>query len=143
VAGTDAGPRHRVGADSAASECGSAVVEYVLVSVLVVVVFLAVAQVALLIDARDVLVADAAEGARTAALRDSSMAAGENECSTLVHQSLAHLITGAADPCTASRLAGEPQLIAMRIQASVPMTLVPFAHVHLNVLAHAVVEPES
>ncbi len=120
---------------------GAAVVEYVLVSVLLVLVFLAVAQLALVIHARDVLVADAAEGARVAALRDSSPHAGEQDCASLVRQTLSHLVTGGAGPCTAAALGGDPALVTMRVRATVPLTLVPFGHVHLDVIAHAVREP--
>lgn len=120
---------------------GAAVVEYVLVSVLLVLVFLAVAQIALLIHARDILVADAAEGARTAALRDSSLAGGERACAGLVHQSLSHLVTTDGGPCTATAMPGSPPLVEVRVRATVPMTIVPFAHVHLDVRARAVREP--
>jgi Flp pilus assembly protein TadG len=122
---------------------GSAVVEYVLVSVLLVIVFLAIAQLALVIHARDVLVADAAEGARVAALRDSSMASGEQDCASLVRQTLSHLVTDGSGPCAASVLGGDPALVAMRVQVTVPLTLVPFGRVHLDVQARAIQEPLS
>lgn len=116
-------------------------VEYVLVSVLLVLVFLAVAQVALLIHARDILVADAAEGARSAALRDSSLRSGEQDCALLVRQTLSRLVLDGESPCAGSYQPGSPPLVRMRVRATVPMTLLPFAHVHLDVSARAVVEP--
>ena len=51
---------------------------------LLVFVLLGVAQVALVLHARNVLVADAAEGARTAAVRGGSLARGEQACARLV-----------------------------------------------------------
>ncbi len=125
------------------AEDGAAVVEYVLVSVLLILVFLGIAQVALLVHARDVLVADAAEGARAAALRDSSLGAGEQDCALLVRQTLSALVTAGQAPCRADYETGVPQLVRMRAQATVPLTLVPFGHVHLDVSARAVQEPAS
>jgi Flp pilus assembly protein TadG len=127
--------------DDTAHDEGAAVVEYVLVSVLLVIVFLSIAQLALVIHARDVLVADAAEGARVAALRDSSTTAGELDCAALVKQSLSHLVTDGDRPCIGAAVGGDPALVTMRVRATVPLTLVPFGHVHLDVTAHAVQEP--
>ena len=61
-----------------AGERGSAVVEFVLVSVLVVVLLLAVLQVAVYVHVRNVVTASAQEGARYAANADvdSSLGAG-------------------------------------------------------------------
>lgn len=116
---------------------GAAVVEYVFVAVLLVAVFLAVAQVALLVHTRNVLTADAAEGARSAALRGSGLDAGERDCVGLVRQSLSSLDAN----CSADYEGSDVRLVRMRVQAAVPLSLVPFGHVHLDVSARAVVEP--
>ncbi|MGH3744655.1 MAG: TadE family protein [Mycobacteriales bacterium] len=119
-------------------ECGAAVVEYVLVSILLVIVFLAVVQIALVIHTRDVLVADAAEGARTAALRDSGLSAGERACTELVR----HAVGGVAQaPCSGSYEGLAPRLVRMRVSASVPLLFVPGGHVRLDVSARALREP--
>jgi len=119
-------------------ERGAAVVEYVLVSVLLIVVFLAVAQIALLIHTRNVLVADAAEGARAAALRDGGLSAGERACTDLVR----HAVGGLAPaPCSGSYEGLALPLVRMRVSATVPLTFVPFGHVHLDVSARALREP--
>lgn len=118
-------------------ERGAAVVEYVLVSVLLIVVFLAVAQVALVIHTRNVLVADAAEGARTAALRDSGLATGERACSELVRHAVGRLVPVSC----AGTYEGDPALVRMRVRTTVPLTLVPFGHVRLDVSARALREP--
>jgi hypothetical protein len=120
-------------------ERGAAVVEYVLVSILLIIVFLAVVQIALVIHTRNVLVADAAEGARTAALRDSGLPAGERACTDLVR----HAVGGVVQtPCAGSYEGVVPPLVRMRISATVPLTFVPFGHVHLDVSARALREPE-
>ena len=119
-------------------EAGAAVVEYVLVSVLLVLVFLAIAQLALVIHARNVLTADAAEGARSAALRDSDLPTGERRCGEMVQHTLSHLVEAT---CTASYEGGAPRLVRVRATATVPLTVVPFGHVRLDVSARALVEP--
>lgn len=119
-------------------ERGAAVVEYVLVSVLLIVVFLAVAQVALVVHTRNVLVADAAEGARTAALRDSGLATGEHACAQLVRHAVGHLVPVT---CAGSYEGDAPALVRMRVRTTVPLTLVPFGHVRLDVSARALREP--
>ncbi|HEX7354287.1 MAG TPA: TadE family protein [Mycobacteriales bacterium] len=119
-------------------ERGAAVVEYVLVSVLLIMVFLAVVQFALVIHTRDVLVADAAEGARTAALRDSGLPAGERACTDLVR----HAVGGAVrTPCAGSYEGTTPELVRMRVSADVPLMFVPGGRVHLDVSARAMREP--
>lgn len=120
-------------------ERGAAVVEYVLVSILLIIVFLSVVQVALVIHTRNVLVADAAEGARTAALRDSGLAAGERTCTDLVR----HAVGGVVEaPCSGSYEGLLPPLVRMRVSATVPLTFVPFGHVRLDVSARALREPQ-
>ena len=126
---------------SRSDDTGAAVVEYLLVAVLLIVVFLAIVQVALLIHARDVLTADAAEGARSAALRGGGLETGERTCADLVRKSLSHLVTGGQGPCSAGYDGDAPRVVRMRVRATMPMTLVPFGHVHLDVAARAMVEP--
>ncbi|HVQ87914.1 MAG TPA: TadE family protein [Actinomycetes bacterium] len=67
---------------------GSAVVEFVLVSILVIVLVLAVAQLAFAIHIRNTLVADAAEGARYAAAADRSPDDGAAYTAELIQQTL-------------------------------------------------------
>lgn len=67
-------PRHVAG--HGGGERGSAVVEFVLVSVLVVVLLLAVLQVAVYVHVRNVVTASAQEGARYAANSDVDSALG-------------------------------------------------------------------
>lgn len=127
-----------------AGETGAAVVEYTLVAVLLILVFLGVVQVALVLHARNVLVADAAEGARTAALRGATLADGERDCATQVAMALSPLLRLGARPCTADLLPGDqthPELVRMRVRASLPLTFFPLGRVQLDVTARAVVEP--
>lgn len=116
-------------------EAGGAIVEYVLVSVVLVLVVLAVAQVALVLHTRNVLVADAAEGARAAAARDASLGRGERVCEDLA----AHVLSGTAT-CSASGPDAD-RVVTMRAAGVLPLTFVPFGRVHLDVSARAVAEP--
>lgn len=119
-------------------ERGAAVVEYVLVAILLIFVFLALVQLALVIHTRNVLVADAAEGARTAALRDSGLPAGERACTDLVRHAVGSAVRA---PCTASYEGTAPRLVRMRVATSVPLLFVPGGHVRLDVSARALREP--
>ena len=69
-------------------ERGSAVVEFTLVSVVLVGLFLAVLQVGLVLHVRNTLVACAAEGARYAANADRGLADGESRTAALIAESL-------------------------------------------------------
>lgn len=71
-----------------ADDSGSAVVEFVLVSVLLVVLALGIVQLALTLHVRNLMTSAAAEGARLAAEQDRSPAEGAERTSWLLQQSL-------------------------------------------------------
>lgn len=126
-------------------ESGAAVVEYVLVSTFLILLFLGVVQVSLVLHARNVLVADAAEGARAAAVRGAVGSDGEAACAALIRQSLSGAVQTGAKPCDASELAaagGHPPLVRMDAAVTLPMTFIPLGRVHLHVAARAIKEPE-
>lgn len=76
------------GPDRGDPERGSAVVEFVLVSILVVVLVLAVVQVAVALHIRNTLISAAGEGARFAAAADQLPEAGAEHTRVLIRQSL-------------------------------------------------------
>ncbi|MGY1710861.1 TadE/TadG family type IV pilus assembly protein [Geodermatophilus sp. SYSU D00758] len=109
---------------AAGSERGGAVVEFVLVSVLVVVLLLAVLQVAVYVHVRNVVTAGAQEGARFAANADVPAAAGADR--TLA------VVAAATSDATAAGLrcaAGEEtdvsglRLVVVRCSGAVPTLL--------------------
>jgi Flp pilus assembly protein TadG len=67
---------------------GSAVVDFVLVSALLVTLFLAIGQLALALHVRNTLIAAASEGARFGADADRSPADGADRTRELIRQSL-------------------------------------------------------
>ncbi len=73
---------------------GSAVVEFVLVSILVVVLILALVQLAVALHVRNTLVAAAAEGARYAAAADRSPAEGAEYTARLIEKTLPSTFAG-------------------------------------------------
>jgi len=73
---------------------GAAVVEFVLVGVLLIVLFLAVMQIGLALHVRNTLVACAAEGARYAANADREPQDGAAYASTLIRRSLSDRFAG-------------------------------------------------
>ena len=74
-------------ADEGADE-GTAVVEFVLVSILVVILLLAVVQVGMALHIRNTLISAASEGARFAAAANQSPEAGAAHTRELIRQSL-------------------------------------------------------
>lgn len=123
-------------------DAGAAVVEFALVSVLLIFLFLGIVQVALLMHVRDVLVADAAEGARYAANRGVGLAGGVDRCEQFVYESLSAALVGPTT-CQARWALGADglRLAEMTVDAEVPLTVLPFGHVHLAVLGRAIAEP--
>lgn len=136
--------RHGDGELDGELDCGAAVVEYTLVSTLLIFVFLGVIQVALVLHARNVLVANAAEGARAAAVRGASISDGERACAALVRAVLSPARHPAGGPCHGERVpasVGRPPLIRMHVAATLPLTFVPLGKVHLDIAARAIEEP--
>ena len=73
---------------SCTEDDGSAVVEFVLVSVLVVTLLLALVQVAVALHIRNTLISAAGEGARFAAAADQTPSAGAEHTRALIRESL-------------------------------------------------------
>lgn len=78
----------RFNASSVSDEEGSAPVEFVMVGVLLVGLTLAIVQFALAVHVRNTVQDAASEGARWAALADSSLEAGVSRTNELIHAAL-------------------------------------------------------
>lgn len=119
-------------------EGGSAVVEFTLVSVLLVGLFLAVLQVGLVIHVRNTLVACAAEGARYAANADRGLADGARRTEALIAQSLSQRFSGGV----VARNVQDGGMVLVEVEVSAPLPLFGLLGVDraLTVSGHAVDE---
>lgn len=116
---------------------GSAVVEFALVTPLLLLVALAVLQVTLALHVRSTLTAAAAEGARSGALADSGLGVAEARTRQVLDDALGG---GAAEQVEASRARVDGvEVVRVRVTARLPLlgTLGPTA---LSVEGHAIRE---
>jgi hypothetical protein len=123
-----------------ARDCGSAPAEFALVGGLLVLVFLAVVQLAVAVHVRDTLVASAAEGARVGAQAGQTPAAAAARTRELVSASLTPAY---ARQVSARRVRiGGVDLVEVEVRAPLPVVgLVGAGEAALDVTAHALVEP--
>jgi Flp pilus assembly protein TadG len=117
---------------------GSAVVDFVLVMVVLVPLFLGVLQVALVLHVRNTLTAAAAEGARLAATVDQPLAAGVARTRAQIGDAVAGRF---ADDVTASTvmIAGVPG-VRVQVVADVPPLGLWGPAVRLELAGHAIAE---
>ena len=123
-------------------ERGSAVVDFVLVSVLIVVLLLAVLQVAVYVHVRNVVTASAQEGARYAANADVDSSVGAARAVEVVAGATTEQ-TAAGLVCTSAE-EGDPSgltLVVVRCSGSVPSLLADLGNLlPLEVTGRAVKE---
>ena len=100
-------------------DSGSAVVEFVLVSVLVVVLLLAVVQLGMALHIRNTLVSAAGEGARFAAAADRDPEDGAEHTRTLIRQSLPDVY--ADEVSSGYTTIGGVQTIEVEVRADLPV----------------------
>jgi Flp pilus assembly protein TadG len=125
---------------------GAAVVEFVLVSVLLVFLLFAILQVAVLFYARNIVAASAADGARYAASSNQDASLGGRRASAEIGGALTNGVAhdvpcvGSADVDGAS---GLPTTV-VRCTGQIRSIFLPFgAFVHLDATARALTEPAS
>ncbi len=119
-------------------ERGSAVAEFTLVSVLLVVLVLGIAQVGLAIHVRNTLVACAAEGARLAANADRGLADGAARTRQLIATALSPRL--AQDVVATTRTGPAGPEVQVQVTASLPLVGLAGPARTLTVVAHAVEE---
>lgn len=119
-------------------ERGSAVVDFVLVSLILVPLVLGIIQLGLVLHVRNTLASAAAEGARHAATADRGPAAGIERTRVQIRGALADRF---ADAITArdAVVDGVP-VVRVRVEASVPPLGLWGPPVRLDVAAHSVAE---
>jgi Flp pilus assembly protein TadG len=127
---------------AARADDGAAVAEFALVAVLLIFLFLAVAQVGVYLHVRNVVTASAAEGARYAANADVPAEAGGPRAAALIGTSVGPL-TGAALSCRSSQVAGPAGVPVVEVdcEGAVPVFFAPLGRViPLRTSARAVEE---
>ena len=119
-------------------EDGTAIAEFVMVGAFVLIpLFLALLQLALVLYSRNIVVASAAVGARRGASADSTAAVGGRAACDSIKAALprAEGLT-----CTGSTVAGPVELVEVRVSGPIPMFFLPWGRVSLDVSGHAVKE---
>jgi Flp pilus assembly protein TadG len=120
---------------------GAAVVDFVLVSVLLVTLFLMVLQVGVVLHVRNVLVASAAEGARYAANADRSPDEGAERAKQVIASALGGRVARSMTcvPVDGEDLNGQP-VVDIRCTGPMPVVFLPTGAFSLTVHGHAVEE---
>jgi Flp pilus assembly protein TadG len=124
---------------------GAAVVEFVLVGVLLITLFMAILQVGLYLHLRNVVVASLAEGAREAANANRSCEDGAARAHDLVARAVG---TKVADGLTFDVPSGGCEtttpdgvvLVQVRVHGPLPLLFPPVGSVSMNAVAHSVKE---
>jgi Flp pilus assembly protein TadG len=127
--------------DRRAEDQGAAVVEFTLVSVLLVFLFLLVMQIGLVLHARNVLVSAAQDGARFAANADRTPQDGvarttESISETLGTELAARMVVTALP---ASATDGLP-VVGIRVRGPLPFVFAPVGPLSITVEGHALEE---
>src|SRR5690349_11999479 len=120
---------------------GAAVVEFVLVSVLLVSLFLIVFEVGVVLHVRNVLVASAAEGARYGANADRSPAEGADRAHVVITDALGKRVAESMTcvPVEGEELDGQA-VVDVRCSGPMPIVFLPTGAFSLTVHGHAVEE---
>jgi hypothetical protein len=120
---------------------GSSVVEFTLVSVLLVFLFLGILQLAVVLHTRNVLVSAAQEGARYAANADRTAADGVVRTRQAIGEALG---AGVRDRMTVTPLpvdtSGPVPAVGMQVSGPIPVFFVPAGPLRLTVRGHALDE---
>ncbi len=120
---------------------GAAVVEFTLVSVLLVFLFLLVMQIGLVLHARNVLVSAAQDGARFAANADRTAEDGVVRTRESVAGTLGAELAGqmVITPLPAGDSAGLP-VVGIRVSGPLPFVFAPVGPLRITVEGHALDE---
>ena len=128
------------GPQRARSEAGAAAVEFVLVGVLLLFLSFGVIQVGLILHARNVLAAGAAEGARRAASLNVPVGSGGDVAAELARRSVPG--AGRSVTCSAGARTGEGgvPIAEVRCVADLRLAFIPLGSVRLSVTGRALKE---
>ena len=121
-------------------DAGASIVEFVLVGALLLFVAFGVLQVGLVLHARNVLAADAAEGARQAASLGVPIESGASAATDLANKSVPGLASGLT--CTAQQVAGPDGLTVAEVtcRAGLRLAFLPVGPIHVSVTGRSLKE---
>lgn len=121
-------------------DAGASIVEFVLVGALLLFVAFGVLQVGLVLHARNVLAADAAEGARQAASLAVPIDSGADVAKELAARSVPGLASGMS--CSAQQVAGPDGMTVAEVtcHAGLHLAFLPVGPIHVSVTARALKE---
>ncbi len=124
----------------ARDDAGASIVEFVLVGALLLFVAFGVLQVGLVLHARNVLAADAAEGAREAASLAVPIDSGASVATELARKSVPGLASGLA--CTAQQVAGPDGMTVAEVtcHAGLHLAFLPVGPIHFSVTGRSLKE---
>jgi Flp pilus assembly protein TadG len=124
-------------------DAGASVVEFVLVGALLLFVAFGVLQVGLVLHARNVLAADAAEGARHAASLTVPVDSGAAVATNLAERSVPGLAPGLS--CTARQTTGPDGLAIAEVtcDAQLRLAFLPVGAVHVSVTGRSLKETDQ
>jgi Flp pilus assembly protein TadG len=125
-------------------DSGAAVVEFVLVGIVLIMLFMSIMQVGLYLHMRNVVVASLAEGAREAANADRSCDDGVDRARDLVRgaigSTVADGLTFDVPPGGCETTSNGVVLVRVRAHGPLPLLFPPVGSVSMNATAHAIKE---
>jgi Flp pilus assembly protein TadG len=119
---------------------GSSTVEFVLVSVLVLALFLLVLQVAFVLHTRNMLVASAQEGARYGANADRGPADAEERTRAVVADALSSGAAARMEVTAEQVLIGGRATVRVTVRGPLPVVFLPAGPLAISVRGHALEE---
>ena len=125
---------------TAGRDAGAAVVDFIFVSVLVVVLFLLVLQVGLILHIRNVLVASAAEGARYGANADRTPEEGVARARSVVADALSRKIADRLTFTASQTSVDGAPVVEITVSGPLPVVFLPAGPVSITVHGHALEE---
>jgi Flp pilus assembly protein TadG len=132
----------RLALPRAREDRGAAVVEFTLVSILLVFLFLAIMQVGLVLHARNVMVSAAQEGARFAANADRTADDGVARTEQALRGSLGSDLVArtAVTPLRPRSTPSGARVVGIQVSGPLPFLFVPVGPLRITVQGHALDE---
>lgn len=136
----ESGTGDRSRGDLDTGERGAAVVDFVLVTVLVLALFLIVVQVGVVLHVRNVLVASAAEGARYGANADRTPEDGVQRAREVTAQALSAGLANRLSYTAGETAVDGAPVVEVTVHGRLPLVFLPAGPLSITVHGHALEE---